>query len=303
MKTTPLLPLESLGKPRRVVLIVQHLMRGEIEHQVLDQLKHANPNERVFIISLEGDIDQAITAWPELETYRQQLFFLRKKPGVHPSLVVALFRLLKVLKPTAVHTHHIGPLLYGGIAARLSGVKNRTHTEHSTQHLEYARLARIEGVAIKAARPEVIAATPIVKLTLSSLFPKVSATVIRPGVNFKKFSQCDLRVARECLQLPKEALLVGAHCRVGDTAGLSSLIRSLYYLPDHVHIVLNAPKELLPAISVLSSKLGMDWRVHRVHQHLDEPISIRLLTSTSKSVQVVYIPCLHFVHKLVVFAS
>lgn len=271
MKTTPLLPLESPGKPRRVVLIVQHLVRGEIEFQVLEQLKQANANERIFIISLEGNIEQAIKLWPELETYRQQLFFLRKEPGVHPSLFVALYRLLKVLKPQVVHTHHIGPLLYGGIAARFSGVRNRTHTEHCTKHLEYTRLARIEDAAIKVAKPAIIAATPTVKRTLASLFPKVSAKVIRPGIDCDSFSKGDQLVARERLNLPNEAVLLGADCHAGDSPGLLSLMRALYYLPENVHLVLNNSAELSSSITVLSEKLGVGSRVHQIQHMIDEP--------------------------------
>lgn len=271
MKTTPLLPLESPGKPRRVVLIVQHLVRGEIELQVLEQLKQANANERIFIISLEGNIEQAIKLWPELEAYRQQLFFLRKEPGVDPSLFVALYRLLKVLKPQVVHTHHIGPLLYGGIAARLSGVRNRTHTEHCTKHLEHTRLARIEDAAIKAARPAIIAATPTVKRSLTSLFPKVSARVIRPGIDCDSFSKGDQLVARERLNLPNEVVLLGADCHAGDSPGLLSLMRAIYYLPENVHLALNNSAELSTSIRVLSEKLGVGSRVHQLKIMIDEP--------------------------------
>jgi len=61
------------------------------------------------------------------------------------------------MKANVVHTHHIGPLLYAGIAARLSGVKHLIHTEHDAWHLNNSRRCKLQRWAIRLTRPQLIA--------------------------------------------------------------------------------------------------------------------------------------------------
>ena len=46
--------------------------------------------------------------------------------------------MLRDLGATAVHTHSLDAMLYGGLAATLAGVPNRIHTQHNTQLRTYS---------------------------------------------------------------------------------------------------------------------------------------------------------------------
>ena len=58
-----------------------------------------------------------------------------KQAGLDPLCLFRLTRYLMHEKPHAIVTHHIGPLLYGGIAARLARVPVIAHVEHDAWHL------------------------------------------------------------------------------------------------------------------------------------------------------------------------
>jgi hypothetical protein len=98
----------------RTIQIVQHLRPGGIESLVLELVRFSPPGDETLVISLEGNREQAVAAWPRLAEHADRLVFLDKTPGWRPGLVTRLVRLFRGLRPHAVHTHHVGPLIYGG---------------------------------------------------------------------------------------------------------------------------------------------------------------------------------------------
>lgn len=54
---------------------------------------------------------------------------LHKRDGKDPALYLRLYRLLKTLQPTVVHTRNLGTI-EGAVIARLAGVPYRIHSEH-----------------------------------------------------------------------------------------------------------------------------------------------------------------------------
>ncbi|MBZ4288949.1 hypothetical protein LAN16_24115, partial [Mycobacterium tuberculosis] len=69
-----------------------------------------------------------------------------------------------------VHTHHIGPLLYAGYAARLTGVQTRIHTEHDAWHLQDDKRRHLQALALKAVQPTLVADATRVYNQLRSAF-------------------------------------------------------------------------------------------------------------------------------------
>ncbi|MGC9461033.1 glycosyltransferase, partial [Vibrio genomosp. F10] len=101
-----------------VVHVVQHLAPGGLESLALDLLSFSTPLNRVMIVSLEGEKNQSITNWPRLKPFANQVLFLEKQPGVKLGTLAQLIKVFRQIKPDVVHTHHIGPLVYAGLAAR-----------------------------------------------------------------------------------------------------------------------------------------------------------------------------------------
>ena len=140
-----------------IVQVVQHLSPGGIETMAIDFARVSPGGRPTYIVSLEGTKSEAIKAWSVLRPFSDRLIFLDKSPGWSPATLARLTRVLRKLKPQAVHTHHTGPMLYGGLAARLAGVPRLVHTEHDAWHLEN-RKRRVLVRALSAfLRPSIVA--------------------------------------------------------------------------------------------------------------------------------------------------
>jgi len=115
---------------KTLVQVVQHMRPGGIEKLALDLLMEPPVGSDAIIVSLEGEPESAFTAWPDLRAFADRIVFLRKRHGIDPSLPLKLARLFRQVGARYIHTHHIGPLLYAGLACRLAGIKALVHTEH-----------------------------------------------------------------------------------------------------------------------------------------------------------------------------
>ena len=138
----------------RVCQVVQHLRPGGIETLVLELARLAPPGQTTDILSLEGSPERAVAAWPRLAQTGAGLKFFAKAPGWRIDCLLALTRYLRQVRPRAVHTHHVGPLIYGGLAARLAGVPRIIHTEHDAWHLQDAAAAAASGSDPEAGAPD-----------------------------------------------------------------------------------------------------------------------------------------------------
>ena len=106
-----------------VIHVVQHLSPGGLEVMALELARAQQElGQESFVLSLEGSLEEALAHWPRLAGQRSQLLFMGKRPGLDLTLVPRLVALFRRMRPAAVHTHHVGPMLYAGAAARLAGV-------------------------------------------------------------------------------------------------------------------------------------------------------------------------------------
>ncbi len=85
--------------------------------------------------SADGPFRHAIIALTQATEFKKRLrdgvpvYAIGKRPGKDPAAYWRLFKLLRELKPTAVHTRNIGTLDCALVAA-LAGVPVRIHGEH-----------------------------------------------------------------------------------------------------------------------------------------------------------------------------
>lgn len=247
-----------------VVQVVQHLAPGGIESMVLELLRGADADQEVHVVSLEGNAEQACRGWPRLTPWRGRLHFLRKPAGVSPSLVIRLTWLLRHLQARAVHTHHLGPLLYGGLAARLAGVPVLLHTEHDAWHLQDSRHLLLQRHAMNLLRPRLIADSRGVADALREAFADCQPLVIRNGVDLQRFRPGDRQAARQLLglALAADVRLLGCAARLEQVKGHGILLRALAGLPGHVHLALAGKGGLEAQLRQEAGTLGIAHRVH-----------------------------------------
>lgn len=247
----------------KIVQVVQHLAPGGIEAMVLELQRVYQDTDDVVIVSLEGQYRHSVKRWDALSYLNCELYFMNKKSGIAPGLLRDLVRLFRELKPDVVHTHHIGPLLYGGLAARLAGVASVIHTEHDAWHLQASRKRRhLEALTLKLVKPTLVADAEHVAGVLRSLFPRQPLNVILNGIDTQRFYPGSHIRSRITLGLPVNRVLIGCAARLVPGKGHHYLLEALEQLPENLHLALAGDGPLRCDLMALARQKGLISRVH-----------------------------------------
>jgi glycosyltransferase involved in cell wall biosynthesis len=214
-----------------IIHVVQHLAPGGLEVMALELARAQSATRPALVLSLEGSAEAAIAAWPRLAAQRDGVLFMGKRAGLDPLLPVRLAALFRRLRPAAVHTHHVGPLLYAGPAARIAGVARRIHTEHDAWHLADPRRRRVVRAALALARPVLVADAPHVADAVRDALGIARPRVVLNGVDTDRFAPRDRAAARAALGLAQDARVVGIAARLEKVKGVDVAIAALAALP------------------------------------------------------------------------
>ncbi|EDP60112.1 glycosyltransferase [Vibrio sp. AND4] len=244
-----------------IIHVVQHLAPGGLETLVLEMLRFAKPEDSVYVISLEGKKATALGNWEKLTTFESQLHFLNKPSGLSLATIRALGDKLKILNANIVHTHHIGPLFYGGIAARLSGIKTLIHTEHDAWHLNNKRAARLQSTLLSVLRPQVAADANFVAEQLIDKLGYKSVETIHNGIDCEKFTDGDQNTARTFFSLPKDKFIIGTAGRLEAVKGQEVLLEAFSHLPNHTHLAIAGCGSQKARLEAKAQYLGIRERV------------------------------------------
>lgn len=215
-----------------IVQVVQHLAPGGIETLALD-LTRMPPGQRpAYIVSLEGRKPDMISRWPTLEPFADRIVFLDKPQGWSPATLFKLMRVLRQIAPQAVHTHHTGPMLYGGLAARLTNVPKLIHTEHDAWHLENAKRRTLVRTLAGLLRPVVVADANIVGNIFQNRTGRPVARVIRNGIDTERFRPGNRWQARRIFDLPLDAKIIGVAGRLEPVKGQDIALKAFAAMKD-----------------------------------------------------------------------
>ena len=256
---------------KTVIQVVQHLRPGGLETVALDLFDCHSSHERCFIISLEGTRREAIHHWPRLAKLADRIIFMDKQPGLEPQLIRSLRKLFIDLGADVVHSHHIGPLLYAGLAARLAGVKRLIHTEHDAWHLDNPKRRWLERALLTLTRPALVADANSVASSLKKHLHLKSVKVVSNGIDTERFIPGDQPQARLKMGLPLAAKIIGCSGRLERVKGQRVLITALSKLPVEVHLALAGTGSTEAALRRLTTRLNLDQRVHFLGQVDDMP--------------------------------
>lgn len=250
-----------------LVQIVQRLAPGGIEVLALELARRLpGPNP---IFSLDGDTQSLVGAWSALGQ-AGPVEGLAKAPGLRPGLVVSLAARLRALKPRAVLVHHIGPLLYGGLAARLAGVPVLAYVEHDSWHYDAPRQRTLTAALARLVRPQVVAVSQAVAEVSRTVMPGAPVRVIANAVDTERFRPAPRAAARAALGLPAEGPLVGAAGRLEPVKGHDVLLRAMVEVPQ-ARLVLIGEGSARDTLRRLADQLGLAERVHFLGHRGDMP--------------------------------
>ncbi len=251
----------------RVAHIVQRMAPGGIETLVLDLLRSAQDEALVF--SLEGECDELVATWPALGAIRGQLTGFDWRGGISPGLVGRLRAALREHNVSSVVLHHIGPYLYGGIAARLAGIGSIVHVEHDAWHLAAPRRRLLTRALEGAVHPRHVAVCDSVAVRLRAIVPAAAIQVIANGIDLERFAPGDQQAIRAELGIPFNAPVVGTIGRLQWVKGHDLLLRAMQELPSDVVLVIAGAGATASDLNSLAKELRIQERV-RFLGHRDD---------------------------------
>lgn len=239
--------------------IVQRMAPGGIELLVRDLASQLPGENRIF--SLDGTRKQLVHAWPALEPHAKQIRGFSKKPGINVSLLFELSRAFKQLKPHAVITHHIGPLLYGGLAARLAQVPVIAHVEHDVWHYGHQRRRLITKAVCSLVRPRIVGVSMTAADTLAAITGSKDVRVITNGVDTKRFTPEDRAEVRQRWDIPQNAPVIGSVGRLEVVKGHDVLLEAMMGLPDTIMCVIAGAGSQMTSLQEKAKALGIEHQV------------------------------------------
>ncbi len=248
---------------KTIVHVVQKMAPGGIETLVLD-LALADPHVRV--LSLEGDTRSLMLAWPRLAILGDRFVALGKPANLVPQFIRNVMNCLRELNARAVVSHHVGPLLYGGLAARLSGIPVRVHVEHDAWHYDNQRRRRLGWWLGRLIRPRKVAVSQDTARQVSRALANGTMEVIHNGVDLKRFHPMDCSTARNNLGLSDDVRLVGSMGRMVRVKGHDILIAALPFLEPDIHLAFAGDGEERGNLETQARALGVADRVHFLGQ-------------------------------------
>ena len=248
-----------------IVHLVQKMAPGGIETLVLDLAKDSKDT---LVFSLEGDAAGLIAAWPALESVASRIEAFDAGTGLKPALLFKLTRRLQILRPAAIFLHHVGPLVYGGLAARLTGVERIVHVEHDVWHYAAPRRRMITAAIEAVVRPHHVAVSGQAAATLRAMLGSPSVSVIPNGIDLDRFRPGDKAAARAAFYLDPSWRIVGTAGRLVAVKAHDVLIRAMAELPEDCHLVIAGSGEERQALQNCALGLSIENRVHFVG-HVD----------------------------------
>ena len=244
-----------------VVQVVQSIDRGGLEMMSVDlaiAIRRRGFDSTVVALTAGGRLEARLAeADVRFELVGNARYW-------SPQSQYATMRILRRLRPTAVHTHHLPSLLNAGAVARGLGVPRVVHTEHAYRYLERgawvrqqfrwaARMADAVAVVGDAIKPYYVQTVGV---------PEHRMRVVPNGIDLDRFrplSAADVQTRRRAIGLPTTGTVVGAVGRLAPEKDYALLLRAAAKareLGASVSVVLVGDGEERAELERLSGELG-----------------------------------------------
>jgi sugar transferase (PEP-CTERM/EpsH1 system associated) len=248
----------------RVMHVLYYLSIGGLEQVVLNLIKNLDRRRyRPYVACLRetGGLKT------ELEEIGVSVIEFNRGDGLDLKLPFDFARVLRKEKITILHTHDLGPYLYGAIAAKLARVPVLVHTEHSylTQNTKILKIAeRVLSFFTDTIISDSLDVTRfLVKEQrinpdkIETIYNGIDLALFQPSSNGNSL--------KSMLGLPPESQVVGTVGRlvpVKDQRTLISAVASVVAADKNVHLVLVGDGPLRDELTELTRVLGIRGNVH-----------------------------------------
>jgi glycosyltransferase involved in cell wall biosynthesis len=250
-----------------IIHIVQRLAPGGLEVLAIELARGIGGAAK--ILSLEGDSEALTENWHRLKDPSFDVIGLGKGAGIQPAMVRKVFSSIAAIKPHAVITHHIGPLIYGGLAARLAGVPVLVHIEHDAWHLRSVQHRWMMRALVSALRPRLVAVSDLGASEFCRHLPRAHIRVIPNGIDLRCFAPHERDARRRELGLPTGIPIVGNVGRLEHVKGHDVLLDALPHIEQHCRVVIVGDGSERQQLEARATSLGVSDRILFLG-HLDD---------------------------------
>lgn len=248
----------------RVMHVLYYLSIGGLEQVVLNLIKKLNRQRyQPYVACLRetGGLKA------ELEQIGVTVIEFNRGDGLDLKLPFDFARVLRREKIAILHTHDLGPYLYGALAAKLARVPILVHTEHSylTQNTKILKIAeRVLSFGTDLIISDSLDVTRFL-VKEQHIHPKKIQTIYN-GIDVSLF-QTNLNGSslKTMLGLPPESRIVGTVGRlvpVKDQRTLILAMAPIVAADENVHLVLVGDGPLRDELTALARDLGIRSQVH-----------------------------------------
>ena len=196
-----------------------------------------------------------------------------RKGKLDLRVLVGLIAQFRSNKTRLVHTHHIGQLLYGGLAGRLAGARV-VHTEHEFYSLARPRTQRLlRGLTALADRVTAVAPAVTAFLRDTVGVPQNKLETIANGVPLDLFRSAR-PIDRADLGCDHDDVLIGCVARLSPEKGQAILLHALQLMRakyPRARVLLIGEGEERARLHRLADQLGLDGAVRFLGMRCDVP--------------------------------
>jgi glycosyltransferase involved in cell wall biosynthesis/peptidoglycan/xylan/chitin deacetylase (PgdA/CDA1 family) len=173
--------------PLKVAHIVLGLQAGGLEMLVLNLIQSPTmAGVPTFVCCL----DERGAFADDVEAAGCRVVVLQRKPGWDLGGIFRLARFFREEGITVVHTHSLDPMFYGGLAAWLTGVPIRIHTQHDIWLTTYSWKERLKFFLASRVITKIVAVSEETQRGMQPYYiPTSQRLTILNGIDINRFSQ------------------------------------------------------------------------------------------------------------------
>lgn len=249
--------------------VVYNLDVGGLERVVIDLircLQSSGVENRVYCLEHPGAM-HGLLAQSNVE-----LEALYRKPGFSVTLAFKIASRLRRDRVDIVHAHNYGPLLYGGLAARIARTRGVVYTIHGVDAFRRNNPSKLRRARLIDRTIAVSREANDVAISEGGFAPH-EVTLISNGVTMDDFSNGGDKAARlEELGLPARARVFGIVARltpVKDHRSLFAAFEQIAAQDDTLHLLVVGDGETEDDLMRYRASLAHGERIHMLGQRFD----------------------------------
>jgi glycosyltransferase involved in cell wall biosynthesis len=227
--------------PLKIAHVVLSLQAGGLEMLVHNLVRSA---AMAGVPTLVCCLDERGVLADDVEAAGGRVVVLPRKAGWDVAGIFRLARFFRHEGITAVHTHSLDPMFHGGLAAWLTGVPVRIHTQHNSRLTTYGWKERLKFFLASRVFTKIVAVSEETQRGMQPYrIPALRRLTILNGIDTERFARAR---PTACLQA-SAPFVIGTVARLSPEKGVHRLLEAFAglraaYRRVQLHIIGEGPE-------------------------------------------------------------